>query len=197
MLGVNGMPHLASPVVDGRVEEPGGLHDAQGFRETRGRGGWGVRLSISAKITIGFAAITGFMICLAVLTHLGVEGIVQAYEEGAARVAGAVSALERAGREGALDAGAISAHVAHIAAEQEAARSQASAVRGRLQLRFVALGLLTVVTGVAFAFATSRVIARPVRYVAEAARRLAAGDLTIGELTVRSRDEARDMAFSL
>lgn len=251
-----------------------------------------MRLTISAKIVIGFAAITCLMIALAVLTHLGIQAIVKTYDDHVLRLAESVRLVERAQKAVALEEAALSIYLAtgdreqlerfqqageimtatlaelgdlanpgraeellarlrqdhlayaqaalaslsaagraspaaangvsasapgittqletsyktlaavlnefreHQIEAQGAARSQAYAVRQRLTRRTWFLGILTVLTGIAFAAGTSRVIARPVRYVAQAAQRLAEGDLTIEQLIVKSRDELRDMASS-
>lgn len=81
---------------------------------------------------------------------------------------------------------------AQVAAAQEiAAARSAQAQRAMLVIALVAVGVA--VTG---GFLITRGLSRPVREAAQAALRLAQGDLTIREIVVRSRDEIGELAES-
>ncbi|MFZ5826833.1 MAG: methyl-accepting chemotaxis protein [Bacillota bacterium] len=58
------------------------------------------------------------------------------------------------------------------------------------------MAIMAVITGLIVSYLISRSIVRPVVEVARAAERLAAGDLAVEELKVKSRDEAGEMARS-
>lgn len=73
-------------------------------------------------------------------------------------------------------------------------RVSADEVARRTETMMTVVGLLVIGLGIVIAFTLTRSISRPVRAVAEAALRLADGDLTIERLSVTSRDEIGDMA---
>jgi len=61
----------------------------------------------------------------------------------------------------------------------------------------LAINLAAILAGIFFAIFLTRQLVRPVRLVAQAAERLAAGDLTNAEVPVTSNDELGDMARSV
>ena len=104
-------------------------------------------------------------------------------------------------RHGSREAAQLTGAIDEFHHRQMAAFDQVKAdLAERVQLTLGAMGLMSAVSlllGVLFAFGTTRSIVRPVRQVAEAAERLAAGDLSVSRLHVTSRDEIGDMARSV
>lgn len=103
--------------------------------------------------------------------------------------AAAVMADTRAALQEAVDE--LSAYQRRRIEEE---RQTAADVAGRTETMMVIVGVLVVGLGITMSFTLTRSISGPVREVAEAAARLADGDLTLERLSVAARDEIGDMA---
>ncbi len=77
-------------------------------------------------------------------------------------------------------------------AATDAAQARAQAAQGQ----YIIIGLMVVASllTVAVGLLLSKAISSPIRQAAEAAKRVAGGDLTVRELNVKSRDEIQEMA---
>lgn len=78
--------------------------------------------------------------------------------------------------------------------EMKEANDDASASAAAVQRLIIIVGLLTAAAGVSYYI--SRSLSRPLLALSEAAKRIAAGDLTDGRLSVRNRDEIGALAAS-
>src|SRR5690606_19225822 len=75
-------------------------------------------------------------------------------------------------------------------------RELADDVRERSVWTMTVVALIGVVVAIAFATLVTGRISRPVRALAEAARRMTQGDLTVEELAITSRDEVGEMSLA-
>ncbi|MED4974680.1 methyl-accepting chemotaxis protein, partial [Geobacillus thermoleovorans] len=80
--------------------------------------------------------------------------------------------------------------------EMKEANDDASASAAAVQRLIIIVGLLTAAAGATVSYYISRSLSRPLLALSEAAKRIAAGDLTDGRLSVRNRDEIGALAAS-
>lgn len=80
--------------------------------------------------------------------------------------------------------------------EVDQASHDASASAAAVRRLIVIVGVLAVAVGAAVSYFISRSLSRPLLALSEAAKRIAAGDLTDGRLSVRNRDEIGALAAS-
>ncbi|MBP1934438.1 methyl-accepting chemotaxis protein [Ammoniphilus resinae] len=76
------------------------------------------------------------------------------------------------------------------------ARAETTARVKEIQFNLILLGILALLLGGGIAYYISRTISRPVRKLAVAAEKMAAGDLTQEQIHVKSKDEIADLARS-
>ncbi|HEY3366870.1 MAG TPA: methyl-accepting chemotaxis protein [Symbiobacteriaceae bacterium] len=84
----------------------------------------------------------------------------------------------------------------HQTDESEAARDKAARDHGRFMWLIIGIGGAVTVLALAFAWWMSGRVTRPVIAMAEAAKRLAEGDLTAAALQASANDETRDLAVA-
>ncbi len=80
--------------------------------------------------------------------------------------------------------------------EMREANDDASASAAAVQRLLIIVGLLTAAAGAAVSYYISRSLSRPLLALSEAAKRIAAGDLTETKTGVRNRDEIGELAAS-
>lgn len=114
-----------------------------------------------------------------------------AIEMGSAQFDEAMAAMAAARADLAAGVGELSAYQA-LRIEEE--REHADEVTQRTEMTMTIVSVLVIGLGVTVSFTLTRNISRPVRAVADAALRLADGDLTVDTLRVASRDEIGEMA---
>ena len=91
---------------------------------------------------------------------------------------------------------AVAELIAYQAQRRQELQHTAEQARAQARRLMVGFTLVALVIGSVSAFLVTRSVAGPAQAVARAAERLAGGDLTLGRLEVRTRDEIGDMAAS-
>ncbi|WP_158553338.1 methyl-accepting chemotaxis protein [Peribacillus saganii] len=79
-----------------------------------------------------------------------------------------------------------------LAAESAKAEQQAS----QLKTTIIAVSIIALLVGIGIAYYIGRIISRPVKEVADAAKQIAGGDLSIPDIKVKNKDEIGEMADS-